>query len=458
LFEGAVMTVMAERVIGYWRKYSKPPEYHTMDMFEDVIRAGKGESYRRIFMGTHQLLQNGFNADFVEDQIDEFHQQGRMKDSIFKAAEALSRQQSGSCEDAIEILKPMFESYRAKKENPHGYEAVRASDVAMRPLQWLWQGHLLRGAQEMTAGIPGSGKSQLQCALAACVTKGTPWPDGQRGPKPASVIMVTGEDCLDQVAVPRLLAAGADLNRVHFLKAIKTDAKSRSFLITEDVEKLEALIAEVGDVALVCIDPLTAFMGGGTNPNSFTEVRHQLAMLKELAEKTDVAISTITHPPKSGGQRAVDQFIGSQAFIAAVRISHVVVQEMTADSRPTGRMLYTHGPGNHKPMPTLAYRIEPVIVGKRPNQIETVKVVFEEQVELTADEALAAHRGTPRTTPVDTFLREALSEGERWGHEIVDEGKTAGFTKDQLKGARKRIGVKSRKIGLLGWKWSLPED
>ena len=38
-------------------------------------------------------------------------------------------------------------------------DIVCAADIVMRPKDWLWAGHLLRGAQELLTGIPGLGKS-----------------------------------------------------------------------------------------------------------------------------------------------------------------------------------------------------------------------------------------------------------------------------------------------------------
>ena len=63
------------------------------------------------------------------------------------------------------------------------------------------------------------GKSQIHCSEVACATTGQRWPNGERGPKPGNVIMVVCEDALDQVVVPRLIAVGADWNRVKFLKS-----------------------------------------------------------------------------------------------------------------------------------------------------------------------------------------------------------------------------------------------
>jgi putative DNA primase/helicase len=78
--------------------------------------------------------------------------------------------------------------------------------------------------------------------MVACVTTGCDWPDGYRGVEPGNVIMVTAEDSLDHTVVPRLRAAGADLERVKFLTSIKVDDKERSFLLGEDLEELEKAI------------------------------------------------------------------------------------------------------------------------------------------------------------------------------------------------------------------------
>jgi len=67
-------------------------------------------------------------------------------------------------------IKPHAEKQREAKD----YTFVCAADVVMRPKDWLWKGHLLRGAQELLAGPPGLGKSQIHCHFAARATTGRP--------------------------------------------------------------------------------------------------------------------------------------------------------------------------------------------------------------------------------------------------------------------------------------------
>jgi len=244
---------------------------------------------------------------------------------------------------------------------------IRASDIRPRSKAWLWEGHLLRGAQELLTGVPGLGKSQVQISFVACLTAGLPWPDKKPAGPTMSVIMLTAEDTLDQEVIPRLMAARADLTKVHILKWIKSDGKNRQFLLNEDLDQLEKIAAEIGDVGMLTVDPITAYMGGKVDSHKATEVRSQLGPLKDWAERTGIAVSSITHPPKSGGQKAIDQFIGSQAFIAAGRIGHICVEEFEEDEdknrKATGRVLFANPKNNaHVKMDVLAFRVEQVFV------------------------------------------------------------------------------------------------
>lgn len=341
---------------------------------------------------------------------------------------------------------------------------VRAIDVVMRAKDWLWDGHLLRGALELLTGIPGLGKSQVQCTYVACATTNKAWPNGARGlAAPVSCIMITAEDALDQDLKPRLIAAGANLERVHFLKCIKTDDKNRQFMLSEDLELIEAKLKELGDVGLVTIDPITAYMGK-VDTHRTSDVRSQLGPLKDVAENTNAAFSAITHPAKAAGPRAIDHFIGSQAFIAAARVGHACFEEMGIDDRTTGRKLFTHVKHNASMrMPTLAYRVAEIVVGQDPatrTNIAAPHVVWgDAPVDITADAAAAAN-GPRRSRDGDQreiqqFLRTVLADGEPKPYkDIVDEAQQHGFTVKQLKTAKEKLGVTSEKDGVRGgWMW-----
>jgi hypothetical protein len=199
-----------------------------------------------------------------------------------------------------------------------------------------------------------------------------------------------------------------------------------------------------------------------------TEVRSQLGPLKDFAERTNVAVSAITHPAKSASTRPIDHFIGSQAFIAAARIGHACFEELEenedGEKTATGRILFTNVKHSaHSKMPTLAYEIEKTVI----EQIETVRVVWgEESVNISAEEAIAATRGGAKaetaSNEVVDFLRTMITGNGGWCKvtEITAHAKVLGYSDKQLRIAREKLRVEVQRKGGLGkngW-WELGWD
>jgi hypothetical protein len=364
-----------------------------------------------------------------------------------------------------DLMKKVETEANRKQTNTDDVVLVCAADVVMRPLDWIWEGHLLRGSQELMSGLPDLCKSQVQIGHIACATARLPWPDGAPAIEPMNVIMLTAEDTLDQIVVPRLRAAGADISRVHILKCIKTDEHDRQFLLAEDLERLERLMQKIGDVGFVTMDPITAYMGSKMDSYKATEVRSQLGPLKDLSERTNIALSTITHPPKAAGPRAIDHFIASQAFIAACRVGHLCIAEMEekdGERVPTGRVLYTNvRNAAHRLMPTLAYRKDEITISTEPCLITAPRVIWEGEVDITAEVAIAAASGKqPDLQPkVQAFLREMLKDDKPvLQKEIEEAAEKNGFTGKQLRTAREKLGVHVfKEPGKMGgpWFWQL---
>jgi putative DNA primase/helicase len=321
------------------------------------------------------------------------------------------------------------------------------------------------------AGIKGLGKSQVQCQFIACATTGRPWPNGAPGIEPCRVLMLTAEDNVADTLVPRLEAAGAKLELIEVLKKIRRGDREEMFLLSEDLDALEQKIRKYGDVGLVTFDPLTAYMGSGKNFDSHraTDVRSQLSPLKELAEHTGVCFSAITHPPKNASNRAIDHFIGSQAFIAAARIGHICIPEMSntpEGKRETGRYLFANPAINiREKQPTLAYRIETIELGLDGDgiPITTSVIRWEGEVEISAQEALDA----TKTKKVDqlsvrNFLRIILANGPALRNLIVERGAEHSFSLDQLRRAKSHFNIEAfRKPGEgkhSPWWWAFPQD
>ena len=361
----------------------------------------------------------------------------------------------------------------------HPYVMHKLGDTPMKTQRWLWQNHLPVGALELNAGKIGIGKGLLLCDLFARATTGNLWPDGSLGPEPGSVLILTAEDRGEDYQ-RRLAAAGANLHKAHVLEYVRRNGRDELFLLAEDLDKLEQACRDIGDVRLVGIDPITAYMGTGRGFDSHraTDVRAQLHPLKATAEKLNIAFSAITHPPKGANTRSMlDNFIGSQAFIAAARVAHFCVEELEPEDergfrRPTGRVFYTVPKYSHSnPVPTLVFHKETVQVGIDPETGEPIiapRIVWEGSIDLTPDEALDTNKPTTRdgrktrAAPVREFLRDMLANGPVPRDTVIERGAGEGFSAEQLKRARQAIDGIAYKLQGKGlnapWMWCLRKD
>jgi putative DNA primase/helicase len=171
----------------------------------------------------------------------------------------------------------------------------RVSDIPAQELQWLWPGRIPLGKLPLFAGDPGLGKSFVALDIAAHVTRGEKWPDGEQcSGGPGSVIVLSAEDDPADTIRPRLEAAGADLNKVHILQAVRRDkpngeSRLESFSLESDLVLLQDAVVSLGDVRLVVIDPISAYLGS-TDSHVNAKVRSLLSPLAELASSLRVVV------------------------------------------------------------------------------------------------------------------------------------------------------------------------
>ena len=336
-----------------------------------------------------------------------------------------------------------------------------ASEISPKPIEWLWPGRLAKGKHTAVAGEPGDGKSQLSINVASTISKAGAWPCNEGRAPLGNVIIFSAEDGVDDTIVPRLLAAGADMERIHIVSAVvQTDGKGRrTFNLQADLALLEKKILEIGDVALVIIDPISSYMGK-TDSHKNSEVRGALEPLSEMAERMKVAILSITHFSKAGTgntNKALHRFIGSIAFVGAPRAAFAVIQD--ADNE--GRMLFLPAKNNMAPKPQgLAYRLLQTIVS---DNIVASYVHWEDApVTISADQARGAAEEDPgkqsAREEAEEFLRENLSEAAVAAKDMEGHASALGISRRTLARARKKLGVIAEKAGMdEGWTWRLPE-
>jgi RecA-family ATPase len=355
---------------------------------------------------------------------------------------------------------------RTKKGREPHLLSQCAADITPRRIDFLWPGRIARGKHTAIAGESGIGKSQLSVFVAAMVSRGGEWPCNEGRAPVGNTLILNAEDGADDTLVPRLIAAGADLKRVHIVNAVlQEDGKGRrTFNLQSDLALLERKIAEIGDVVLVIIDPISSYMGN-TDSHKNAEVRGALEPLSEMATRLKVAVLSITHFSKSGAginTKALHRFIGSIAFVGAPRAAFAVIEDPDAGER----LLLLHAKNNMaRKQQGLAYRLVQIPVGEQ-NIIASYIVWDGEPVQMSADEALRANEDSSdrkAITEALEFLQGRLSSGaEVRAKEAEDYAREALMISPRtLDRARKKLGVKARRESEGGegkgkWWWSLP--
>lgn len=213
---------------------------------------------------------------------------------------------------------------------------VRACDLEEKPIEWLWPGYVPAGALTLLSSPPKCGKSTLTATIAARVSRGALWPSGPALPsQPAvcaplgEVLVIAYEDDLERTVIPRLIAAGADLERVRFLRGIKRRRGKRETLSSIDLaEHFEAIeeIVRRHRIALVIVDPVMSGFSAGRDTNADNEVRAVLGPFVPLAEETRAAFLFVTHTNKRAEGSSLDAAIGSRAFTGLCRMVLALVR------------------------------------------------------------------------------------------------------------------------------------
>ena len=337
------------------------------------------------------------------------------------------------------------------------------SDIEAKPIRWLWPRRIARGKLTIIAGDPGLGKSQITASIAAVVTTGGRWPVDRDQCEPADVLFLTAEDDPADTLRPRLEAAGADLSRVHIIDGVirgytgEGSRRSGTFSLEDDLQALEAKLAELPHVAVLSIDPISAYLGG-TDSHNNADIRGLLAPLSELAARHNVAIIGVSHLSKAAGAKALMRVNGSLAFVAAARAAYLV----TVDPLEKTRRLFLPMKNNLGPDATgLAFRIEGATVDSPAGSLATSRVAWgSEAIPMTADDAMQTEKTQRSTSAVDEaadWLRETLTEGPKPATEISELAASESISKKTLRRAREKLGIKPVKLGMNnGWMWSLP--
>jgi hypothetical protein len=338
---------------------------------------------------------------------------------------------------------------------------TRASDIEIRPVRWLWSGRIALGTLALLGGREGIGKSTVGYSLAADITRGRL--PGAYDRQARAVIVAAAEDSWEHTIVPRLMAAGADLELVYRVDITTAEGVHGDVSLPRDLTALRDAVDHL-KAALILLDPLMSRLDAKLDTHKDADVRVALEPLVQLADATGAAILGLIHVNKSMSTDPLTTLMASRAFAAVAR--GVLFAMIDPDDETTRLLGQPKNNLGRTDLPTLTFRIDsahvadtdegPVFTGRINWLGETSRSIREvlESASETADSRSAVGEAGAWLQDFLTSVGR-ISESQR----IKEEGKREGHSADSLKRARVRLKIKSEASGFpRRTYWSLPND
>lgn len=290
----------------------------------------------------------------------------------------------------IPVSAPPADAERDEDEQEGATKVLlrKASGIKMKGVKWVYRGRIPMGMVTLLAGREGIGKSTVSLDIAARLTKGTL--DGRYLGKPQSVVICATEDSWSHTIAPRLVAVGADLERVLHIAVQDEDGNERAIVAPQDTRRMEKAFRETKP-ALMLIDPLMAILDGKIDTHKQAEVQQALEPMVKMCERLGMSILALIHVNKSGGTDPLNNIMGSKAFATLPRSILYCIEEEDGD------FLFCHVKCNvGAKMPSIHYRLAEVRFDLPKDEVEegdepfitSSRVVWGEVDERTATDVL----------------------------------------------------------------------
>lgn len=339
----------------------------------------------------------------------------------------------------------------------HRRRGVLFSEMGREEVRWLWEGRIPLGNITVLDGDPGLGKSVITTDLAARVTVGQVFPDGVpcgADAGGAGVVMLNAEDSFANTMVPRFDAAGGDSRRAVWLSEVPDEAEpehGRPISLPEDIALLEGAMERVA-ARLVIVDPLMAFLSSYTNAHKDQDIRHVLARLKSLAERTGAAMLLVRHLNKLPGGNPLYRGGGSIGIIGAARSGLIVAQDPD-DPDGKRRVLASSKQNLTEPTPSLVFGVTSSAANG------AARVEWHGESSLDAADLMRAPLEEEEKSALEEaleLLKDELSDGPMAAKQVKLNAKREGVSERTLNRAKARLKVRSTKEAY-GWTWKMPK-
>jgi hypothetical protein len=336
------------------------------------------------------------------------------------------------------------------KEYKRSVNLIKASEIHPLQIEWLWKGWIASGKFHLLGGVAGTGKTTIALDLASTISNGGVYPDGSKAPI-GNIVIWTGEDDIRDTLTPRLIAMGANRDRIHFVGDINSSGvfedDSGAFNPSLDMEVLQSEILKIGNVKLLIIDPIVSVLNKKTNSHVNADVRRDLTPIVKMAEEMQFAVLGITHFTKgTQGQDPIERITGSLAFGAVARIVLVASKNRNREGeeiRIFARAKSNIGSDDNG----FEYSLEQTEIK---DGIETSKILWGNLIKGSAKDLLFDNNEESDSSAIEEcmqYLTEVLSGGKIISDEIKRDCKEKGFSESTLKRAKKKLGIQSVKEG-----------
>ncbi|QII06960.1 AAA family ATPase [Rhodococcoides fascians A25f] len=337
---------------------------------------------------------------------------------------------------------------------PAGPRARRASEmVAARRKEWLAEGRIPKGQLTLLVGAEGIGKSAWWVWLVAKLTTGTPAPEfGITGTTPREVVLIITEDPWATDVLPRLIAAGADLNRV---RVVSEDADGEgSPTLPTNLDRIPE------DADLVIVDAWSDTLPANLSVKDSQQARRALHPLKEWCASSDTSMLLVTHTNRLSTGSTRDAYGSTGELRKAARSTLLAQREADTEDVLTVGTDKSNGA-----RVGVASRFQ--TFGVVHDDIETVAVRFVGQSDSSAAQQFqAAHdidsdQGESRDCT--KWLREFLTTGNGSAEAKVVQAAARAelYSTRALNRAKANLAVVSKKAPGIDngpWLWVLPAD
>jgi len=346
----------------------------------------------------------------------------------------------------IPVFRPAgtFESSRRVEKILH---VERFADITAERLEWVWEDRIPAGKLTVLAGNPDVGKSLVTIDIVARASTGQAWPGSENVIPACDVLMLVTEDDLNDTVKPRLMAAGADMDRVQVITGVEKGDDRRDFALDTDIKELRKLLQANLKIRLLIVDPISSFLGSA-DLNKEKEVRRVLTPFAQLAHETGIAVVAVAHFNKTVGVSGIHKIGGAVALVGVPRMVWGLAKN---DENPELRLMAKIKGNVSGKESGLSYKIATRKVDIQGKPTEVAVISWEGTTNKTLDEVLSA-----AADPEEGKLRRAIGwlrgflpqDGKMIGAgDMYKAAEQQGYSAPTVRRAKVQLRVKHSNIG-----------